>query len=245
MKSCILLFLLLANGYLFSQNLEVKYYMNSLTSDENLKKIPEELRTSFLQNTFSYTLTYSNGFSLYKNDEFDDEFYKKTGIKKNTFIHDEKVVEEDDLGNKSISTGILVDNTQLLKSKETLYYKDINNKEINYKFYNGEKTYNIIDKPFDWNWKITDETKEIAGYTCRKAISKLMGYHFEAWYTEDIPVSAGPEKFDGLPGLILYANSVGEEYIAYSIKNLEISPKIEKPVFSGKTYTFIEVMSEE
>lgn len=229
----------------FSQNIEVKYYQNSIISDEKLKNMPPEFRTSFLQNTFSYTLKYSNGISFYKNDDFDDDFYKRTGIQKQIFIIDEKITEEDEQGNKTISSGTLVDNVQTLKNKEHLFYKDIQNNKVFVEMNEGADVYQVIDRPFEWNWKITDETKKIAGYTCRKAISNLMGYHFEAWYTEDIPVSAGPEKFDGLPGLILYANSGGAEFVAYSVKVLDKPITINKPVLKVKHILSLKSLTEQ
>ncbi|TWR23835.1 GLPGLI family protein [Mucilaginibacter pallidiroseus] len=54
------------------------------------------------------------------------------------------------------------------------------------------------------NWKITDETREIAGYTCRRANALVMdSIYVVAFYTDEIAVSGGPEFFTGLPGMIL------------------------------------------
>lgn len=53
-----------------------------------------------------------------------------------------------------------------------------------------------------FNWKFEDETREVMGYDCRKATTRWRGRDWTAWYS-DIPVSAGPWKFNGLPGLIL------------------------------------------
>lgn len=64
----------------------------------------------------------------------------------------------------------------------------------------------------DFVWEITNETKEIGGYKVTKAITdsyeikKGDDFHFgkaSAWFTPDIPVSAGPGRYAGLPGLIL------------------------------------------
>lgn len=53
-------------------------------------------------------------------------------------------------------------------------------------------------------WKITNETREIAGYTCRRANAIVLdSIYVVAFYTTDIPVSGGPESFSGLPGMIL------------------------------------------
>ncbi len=53
-------------------------------------------------------------------------------------------------------------------------------------------------------WKITDETREVAGYTCRRANGLVMdSIYAVAFYTDKIPLSGGPESFGGLPGMIL------------------------------------------
>jgi GLPGLI family protein len=53
-------------------------------------------------------------------------------------------------------------------------------------------------------WKITGETREIAGYPCRRANGlALDSVYVVAFYTDKIPVSGGPESFGGLPGMIL------------------------------------------
>lgn len=53
-------------------------------------------------------------------------------------------------------------------------------------------------------WKITDETREIAGFTCRRANAVVLdSVYVVGFYTEKIPVSGGPESFSGLPGMIL------------------------------------------
>ena len=52
-------------------------------------------------------------------------------------------------------------------------------------------------------WKLTNDSKTIKNYTCKKATTTFRGRTYEVWYTEKIPISIGPWKFNGLPGLIL------------------------------------------
>lgn len=67
-----------------------------------------------------------------------------------------------------------------------------------------ENTYVIKDSIRQLEWKIADETREIAGFECRKAVTKICdSVYVVAFYTDQIPVSAGPESFGGLPGMIL------------------------------------------
>ncbi len=55
----------------------------------------------------------------------------------------------------------------------------------------------------DLNWEILPETKEVAGFLAQKAKASFSGRNYTAWFTTEIPISEGPYKFRGLPGLIL------------------------------------------
>lgn len=68
------------------------------------------------------------------------------------------------------------------------------------------------ETPEDWSWTITDSTKEILGYECFLATTDYHGREWCAWFAPDIPVSNGPWKLDGLPGLILEASASDGEY---------------------------------
>jgi GLPGLI family protein len=67
-----------------------------------------------------------------------------------------------------------------------------------------EQTYLLKDSLRKIKWKITDETRDIAGYTCRRANGLYLdSIYVVAFYTTRIPVPGGPESFNGLPGMIL------------------------------------------
>lgn len=67
-----------------------------------------------------------------------------------------------------------------------------------------EDTFLMKDSIQSIKWKITDETREIAGFNCRRANGLMMdSIYVVAFYTDQIPVSGGPESFNGLPGMIL------------------------------------------
>ena len=54
------------------------------------------------------------------------------------------------------------------------------------------------------DWKITERKRNIAGYSCRRAIwNKNDSSRIYAWYTDQLIPSTGPETFNGLPGTIL------------------------------------------
>jgi len=81
------------------------------------------------------------------------------------------------------------------------------------------------------DWKITGETKRIAGYHCIKAIKKCNKCKnpIEAWFTPQIPVPFGPAGFGGLPGLILEVKKYRQVLTATKIKRLKNKPVIVKP----------------
>ncbi len=61
-------------------------------------------------------------------------------------------------------------------------------------------------------WEILDETKDIIGYECIKAVSADRGRRWTVWFTPEIPIQEGPWKLCGLPGLILEAEDNHNEY---------------------------------
>lgn len=59
----------------------------------------------------------------------------------------------------------------------------------------------------DIAWTLTDDTLTVNGYLCQQATTTFRGLEWHAWYTEEIPSSAGPWRLRGLPGLIVKAES--------------------------------------
>ena len=67
-----------------------------------------------------------------------------------------------------------------------------------------EELFLVTDSTRKINWKVTSEVRDIAGYNCRRANAIIMdSVYVVAFYTDEIPVSGGPESFTGLPGMIL------------------------------------------
>lgn len=65
-------------------------------------------------------------------------------------------------------------------------------------------TYILTDSLVKINWKMTNETREIAGFNCRKAVGVIFdSVYVFAFYTDEITVSGGPMGLHGLPGMIL------------------------------------------
>ena len=73
--------------------------------------------------------------------------------------------------------------------------------------------YRYADSLHAQTWTMGDSTREMLGYTCQQATADFRGRRWTAWFTTDIPVSDGPWKLGGLPGLILEAYDEGQQHV--------------------------------
>jgi GLPGLI family protein len=64
----------------------------------------------------------------------------------------------------------------------------------------------------NFDWAIDTTQKYIGKFLCKKATTNFRGRHFIVWFTQEIPISDGPWKFWGLPGLILEAKDEKGDY---------------------------------
>ncbi|MES2418264.1 MAG: GLPGLI family protein [Bacteroidota bacterium] len=72
-------------------------------------------------------------------------------------------------------------------------------------------------------WKITDEERTIAGYNCIRANGLLWdSVYVVAFYAEQIPISGGPESFNGLPGMIL-GLALPDEHVSWFATAIEVN----------------------
>lgn len=53
------------------------------------------------------------------------------------------------------------------------------------------------------NFELTNETKKILGYTCKKAVTKVNSNTIEVWYTNDLKLQGGPSVLGQNLGLVL------------------------------------------
>ena len=67
-----------------------------------------------------------------------------------------------------------------------------------------ENDYQLADSIKQYEWKLIGEVRDIIGFECKKAVTKICdSVVVVAFYTDQIPVKVGPENFNGLPGMIL------------------------------------------
>jgi GLPGLI family protein len=129
-----------------------------------------------------------------------------------------------------------------------ILYKNIKEKRKVNQTETFSKLFLVKDDLKKHEWTLESETKNIGEYTCFKAtmtrevediesgftintekssdkkdvVKKMKTITITAWYTPQIPVSAGPAGFHGLPGLILETNDGSQTIICSKIV---INPK--------------------
>lgn len=91
--------------------------------------------------------------------------------------------------------------------------------------FTGQKSIQYIyEEPIPrMEWQLVDQEIEFMGFQCKKAITDFRGRQYEVWFTTEIPIRNGPWKFNGLPGLILKAESTDGlfGFTAFSITRSE------------------------
>ncbi len=83
------------------------------------------------------------------------------------------------------------------------------------------RTFLISGTQPSYAWKLTGEQSEFLGYMVQKATAVQDSTAIEAWFTPEIPVSAGPGLFGGLPGMILVV-SVDDGHTVYSATEINL-----------------------
>ncbi len=78
-----------------------------------------------------------------------------------------------------------------------------------------------------FDWELTDSVTNVLGYECQSAKCKFRGREWTVFYTEDIPLSDGPWKLHGLPGLIMKAS---DEKGHYTFECIGIKSKANRPI---------------
>lgn len=205
-------------------------------SPNMLEEIKEKMKKAFEK---TYILNFSKSESVYQEEE------------------KLKMPEKQSINVVTFSSGS--DRSKIyknLKEKKYVSEEDIFGKE-----------FLIIDSLPRMNWILENEEKKIGNYTCYKAkmvkpvteeaikkheelkkkqeegksnfmiVGDLKDQVIEAWYTLDIPISNGPGKYWGLPGLILELHEGKTTYLCSKIiLNTEDKIEIKAPK-SGKKVT--------
>jgi len=157
--------------------------------------------------TLKSTLTFSNDKTLFRPVEGTENV-------SNNFFEGNPMVEQNNITYTDLSAG-----------------SSISQKKV------FEETFLLKDSTRRIKWKITGETRDIAGYTCRRANALVLdSVYVVAFYTDEILVSGGPESFTGLPGMILGVALPHENitWFATKVTDVLVAAKALAPPAKGK-----------
>lgn len=74
------------------------------------------------------------------------------------------------------------------------------------------RVYRYDESVPSFSWRMTELRDSVSGYDCFCAETHYAGRNWKVWFTPDLPLSAGPWKFSGLPGVILRAEDREGDY---------------------------------
>jgi GLPGLI family protein len=96
------------------------------------------------------------------------------------------------------------------------------------------ETYILKDSLLNIKWKISNESREIAGFNCRKATGIIFdSVYVFAFYTDEITVSGGPMSLHGLPGLILGV-TIPRMFSSWVATRVQVNAVDEKKIVAPK-----------
>lgn len=100
-----------------------------------------------------------------------------------------------------------------------------------------EETFLVEDSLSRIKWRLTADTRTIAGFDCRKAVGILDdSVAVFAFYTDEIMISGGPEGIHGLPGMILGIGvpRLHSTWFATKVEVFDVDMKAVAPATKGK-----------
>lgn len=155
-----------------------------------------------------------------------------SSTKEDLYIKDKEIISIRD-------SVVIMDNSSDVIRKNNIhkisYIKNLVDNIVNIDTYFGRKHYLIEDRLPKIEWKIhPDITKNILGYACIEAKGYFRGSNLIAYFTKDIPISAGPFKFSGLDGVILEIYEEGKEYNSWKAVKIDSKFKGNVPYFRYK-----------
>lgn len=116
-------------------------------------------------------------------------------------------------------------------ARKRFVFKDSKNKKLLLGDDVAVRFYLVSDTLSNFKWKIGKEQKKILNYTCTRATTTFRGRSYEAWFTDDIPISNGPWKFCGLPGLIVAVNDLNSVF-SYKLTGIDLKAKFDPAILT-------------
>ncbi|MBI5372325.1 MAG: GLPGLI family protein [Sphingobacteriales bacterium] len=121
---------------------------------------------------------------------------------------------------------------------ENLWFSDYSNGTSVCRKFVFDDSYLLSDSLMKINWKLVpNETREIAGFSCRKAVGIIFdSVYVFAFYTDEILISGGPMGIHGLPGMILGITipRMYSSWIATKVDIVNVNKSLITPPLKGK-----------
>lgn len=120
------------------------------------------------------------------------------------------------------------------------WYADLNTGRMSMEKDAGGTVFTIADSLRNLKWTLTNERRNIAGFDCRKAVTKIFdSVYIFAFYSDELMISSGPLNIGGLPGLVLGVTipRLYTSVVATKISVTDVNIAAVKPFDAKKTYT--------
>ncbi len=117
-------------------------------------------------------------------------------------------------------------------------YKNYPDGQISYIEYVLPSLYLYAEPMSLMKWEISNQTKKVFGFVVQKATTEFGGRKWEAWFAPEIPISEGPYKFNGLPGLIVNIADTKGHY-SFELTSLDVPDEV-LPIYYGNNSTIIK-----
>ncbi len=170
-----------------------------------------------------YELTYAPD-STDINELNTEDFYLYLGNKVSIFASRGRTMSDSlkmNLQGRDIGSMDFEERAKRTKTEfESVIYKGFPEEKISYSYKILRDNLKYEEDLNQFSWEILPENKLIEGYQSQKATTTFAGRNYIAWFTSEIPISEGPYKFNGLPGLILEISDVQNHY-NYKLKSFE------------------------
>ncbi len=128
------------------------------------------------------------------------------------------------------------DGTPMSASSELWVFQSPKDKTLTVFDKSGGDDYTYTEPWDEMEWEIGDSVKSVLGYECFIATTAYHGRNWIVWFAPEIPLSYGPWKFHGLPGLILEAEDSQSKYL-FEATGIEKDNKDISPLYAKDKYS--------
>ncbi len=212
-----ILIFLFCTSFLQAQTLVVDYVFNNGATPE-------------LATKDGYRMYITNSFSLSSSAESE-------------FLQDYEHVETTK-GNGKVIQKVSDSHVRMTPEEGKHYFKNKEKNTVTSNTFIFNKKVYIEEALDEMEWKLTEKDTTFLEMNCKVATTTYKGREWTVFFTTELPFTGGVWKFEGLPGVILYAQSEDKVYSfeATAIETQQettelVNPFEEKETMSWEQYT--------